>query len=1079
MALVVKDRVRETTTTTGTGTVTLAGAMTGFQSFSAIGNGNTTYYTINLPGANEWEVGIGTYTSSGTTLSRDTVLASSNSGSLVSFSAGTKDVFCTYPAGRSVYYDTSTNVTLNALTLSGGTANGVLYLDGSKVATTGSALTFDGTSAFTVGGESPLIRIKDTVNPASTASLYLDAPSTTGFGGISANFPSDKLELIWNSAVRQSIGLDGTTIWNVAGSEAARLTSDGLEIKQSQLIGYSSYASIGTNGLAVAGNVGIGTSSPSVKLQVNVGTVLIETTASNSKAQLLLGSAGANYGQIQNDSTGVWSLGYGAGYSSLGTPVLTWNTSGNVGIGTSSPSAKLNAVGTGDTSGIFETTGTSNAASLIIRSGNGTTSGLYAYARFVNNDTNAQDWRIGTYGTNNLSIVNAKAGTTPVVLDSSGNLGLGGTNNLTGTRLYVQQVGETYSGGQSSYNSLFPSGYVQVLESRNVPSGTVGASLLVFSNTNSNGNTQAYIGTQSGNSDNAASTLVFGRKTSSTVWAESGRFSTDGTFRVKGAGTAGSTDAVQFSGSAPAQSLILDSSGNVGIGTSSPAYKLHVSATASTAGYFTSSGAVTTVDLDNTNANGWGSNIAIRTGGTAAGYFGTIGSLVGSTSQNIAIWATAGKSINFYTDNNSTAKATLDSSGNLGLGVTPSAWQSGGNLELPAAKVISFAGSSGSLVTNFYINSSGAATYTTSAAATSYFQTGGQHQWFTAPSGTAGNPISFTQAMTLDASGNLGIGTSSPAQKLTVNGDVSILAGKKLFLWNSTNTHTPAITSPSADVIAFLNNAGSQAMTLDASGNLGIGTSSPSYKLHVVGTTFSYGSQSQIWDGATGTYATFRYNGAAVGDLGTGNQAFSSGSTGDFGITSRSGNLVFGTNVTERARITSDGDLLVAQTTGDQSVQGIIFNPYGTGRFITNGGADNVCLYLNRIASDGAIQKFLRNNTEVGSVSVTTTATAYNTSSDYRLKDNQQPLTNSGAFIDALQPKTWNWKADGTKGVGFIAHEVQAVSPSSVVGEKDAVDEDGKPVHQSMEYGSAEFIANIIAELQSLRARVAQLEQGA
>ena len=102
MALVVADRVKETTTTTGTGTVTLLGASTGYQSFSAIGNSNTTYYTIAGTTGSEWEVGIGTYTSSGTTLSRDTVLSSSNSGSLVSFSAGTKDVFVTYPAGYAV-----------------------------------------------------------------------------------------------------------------------------------------------------------------------------------------------------------------------------------------------------------------------------------------------------------------------------------------------------------------------------------------------------------------------------------------------------------------------------------------------------------------------------------------------------------------------------------------------------------------------------------------------------------------------------------------------------------------------------------------------------------------------------------------------------------------------------------------------------------------------------------------------------------------------------------------------------------------------------------------------------------------
>ena len=99
MAFVVKDRVKETTTTTGTGTITLAGAVDGFQAFSAIGDGNTTYYAI--AGGTEFEVGIGTYTSSGTTLSRDTVISSSNSGSLVNFSAGSKDVFCTLHAEQS------------------------------------------------------------------------------------------------------------------------------------------------------------------------------------------------------------------------------------------------------------------------------------------------------------------------------------------------------------------------------------------------------------------------------------------------------------------------------------------------------------------------------------------------------------------------------------------------------------------------------------------------------------------------------------------------------------------------------------------------------------------------------------------------------------------------------------------------------------------------------------------------------------------------------------------------------------------------------------------------------------------
>jgi hypothetical protein len=89
----------------GTGTITLAGAVVGFQTFAAIGDGNVTYYTIAGQGTSEFEVGIGTYTSSGTTLSRDTILSSSNSGSPVTFSAGIKDVFVVYPSERAVYYD--------------------------------------------------------------------------------------------------------------------------------------------------------------------------------------------------------------------------------------------------------------------------------------------------------------------------------------------------------------------------------------------------------------------------------------------------------------------------------------------------------------------------------------------------------------------------------------------------------------------------------------------------------------------------------------------------------------------------------------------------------------------------------------------------------------------------------------------------------------------------------------------------------------------------------------------------------------------------------------------------------------
>ena len=108
MALVLNNRVRETTSTTGTGAVTLGGAVGGFQTFSAgIGNDNTTYYAISINSENEWEVGLGTLNSDSSTLTRTTVLESSNSDSAVDFAAGSKEIFCTLPAEKAMYLDAS------------------------------------------------------------------------------------------------------------------------------------------------------------------------------------------------------------------------------------------------------------------------------------------------------------------------------------------------------------------------------------------------------------------------------------------------------------------------------------------------------------------------------------------------------------------------------------------------------------------------------------------------------------------------------------------------------------------------------------------------------------------------------------------------------------------------------------------------------------------------------------------------------------------------------------------------------------------------------------------------------------
>lgn len=221
MALILADRVKETCSAPGTGTVTLLGAEQGYQSFAVVGNGNTTYYVIADQSGNNWEVGIGTYTSSGTTLSRDTVLASSNGGSATNFSSGVQDVFVSYPAERGVWVNGSNVVFSNSATvannqLANSTISGVSLGSNLGTLTLGSYLT--GTSYNGSTGVTAAVDATD----ANTASKVVarDASGNFSAGTITAALSGNA-----STATSLSAGGSYTVVYQSSSGTTAYLTN--------------------------------------------------------------------------------------------------------------------------------------------------------------------------------------------------------------------------------------------------------------------------------------------------------------------------------------------------------------------------------------------------------------------------------------------------------------------------------------------------------------------------------------------------------------------------------------------------------------------------------------------------------------------------------------------------------------------------------------------------------------------------------------------------------------------------------------------------------------------------------------
>jgi len=378
-------------------------------------------------------------------------------------------------------------------------------------------------------------------------------------------------------------------------------------------------------------------------------------------------------------------------------------------------------------------------------------------------------------------------------------------------------------------------------------------------------------------------------------------------------------------GSSAAEAMRLNGTG-LGIGTSSPVSKLEVN------------GTTTTTNLTTTN-----SGITLQSGSVTKSSINVASStnqgVTGTVAGDFYQWTTGGKFL-WSSNSGTTAHLVLDGSGNLGLGVTPSANQYGKIFQINQTILNDDNIDSNHLAKNAYYNSGWK--YYSTGYASKYTQSVGIHSWSTAASGTAGDPITFTQAMTLDASGRLGIGTTSPLGILHVNG---------------------------------------------------------------------------VQDGVAYKNATFSYSGTYYLEV------------NEQSIRSFNNPLIFGTGTsgTERARITSAGEVLVGKTANDNTSAGVqIYNSSGStvGRIncikTASGSASALANYYS--------------GTYVGGIDYTNTATLLVASSDERLKQNIVEAPAALEKVNAIEVVSYDWKHDASSvQYGFVAQRLNTVYPEAVI----------------------------------------------
>jgi len=541
--------------------------------------------------------------------------------------------------------------------------------------------------------------------------------------------------------------------------------------------------------------------------------------------------------------------------------------------------------------------------------------------------------------------------------------------------------------------------------------------------------------------------------------------------------------------------------GNVGIGTDSPSGILQVETSGTVANLYVKSDISTSalasrISLGNsTSAARF--TFALLGGGGEIAYLGSEGSFP-------LYFQTAG-----------TERMRIDSNGNVGIGVTPQTdWTSTITALQIGPQSVFRAGATEFTDATFMGTNvkqvSGTNKYIETGPATEYYQQNGLHFWNYAASGTAGNTISFSEAMRITSAGNVGIGASSSAQKLTISGGSSDVT----MLWNSTDTayHNFGIQKDGSLIkMGEFNNDGTTLaaaiLNIEMNGDkVGIGTSSPEGLLHLKKTDTGIspqnpaGNQLVIENGDSSGSADLQFLAASNGysHIFFGDAADANIGTILYAHTDNS--LRFTTNTAEAMRIDSDGSAYwnttvttgYGQTTGDGnfayanddgSVQGSLL-------LVNNANRGWANAYWNKVAYTSGLDtryfQFSVNGVAKGSINCNSAGTGveYNTSSDRRLKENIQDLTNGIEAVKQLRPRTFDWITDEDNTFpshGFIADEADDIVPELVNGEANAVDEDGNPVYQNMEYSKlvpllTAALQEAITKIETLEARITALE---